>query len=211
LRQFPQFNYCYTLIKPLILISHHLYIFCSICIYSTPSYLFYIQTFNFNAYVYLLFPLFQAILLTLTILSTTYFEIAVNFPTYFPERDNSFPGAEHKTQFTTESQNTSISPKVIGKSQFTENPYNGDVDANQRNLSRDDGSDVNNKKNGRKLNCIWYQRNSINDRKGTEAFKANRLWNGKHTDSALTPLCSDFNITCTPNCVKYFALRKIKK
>jgi hypothetical protein len=162
----------------------------------------------FNAYVYLLFPFFQAILLTLAILSTTYFEIAVNLPTYLPERDNSFPEAEHEAQFTTESQNPSKSLKFTGRSQFEENPYSGG-DANQRNLSRGDGSDVNNQKIGKKLNSIRCHRNLINGHEGTEAFKANRIGSGTRTNLPLQCLCGDFNLTCMSDLIKQFTLRKI--
>ncbi|XP_023722109.1 uncharacterized protein LOC111872429 [Cryptotermes secundus] len=128
----------------------------------------------------------KATLLTLTILSTAYFEIAVNFPTSFPERDNSFPEAEHKTQFTTESQNSSKSLKFTGKSQFKETPYSGDVDASQRNSSHGDGSYVNNQKNGNR----------------TFAFIVDRIWKLTHPDLAISELCSDWNITCSRKCTE---------
>jgi hypothetical protein len=142
-------------------------------------------------------------------LSATYFEIAVNFPTYLPERDNSFPEAKHETQFTTERQNTSKSPKFTGRSQLEENPCNEDVDVNQRNLSRGDGSDVNNQKNGKKLNCTRDHRNSVNDHKGIEAFEANMIWCRTHIVSGPRGNCTDFDLTCMLRCTDYFALRKL--
>jgi hypothetical protein len=125
--------------------------------------------------------LFQPILLALTILSATNFEIAVSFPTYFPERDSGFSEAKHEIQFPTESKITK------------EIPYDGDIDENRRNLLLGDESDVNNQNNGATLD--YNRDNSISDQ-GHGVFMFLKPSGNRGRISSRPSYCNDFNITC---------------
>jgi hypothetical protein len=126
--------------------------------------------------------LFQAILLTLTILSATSLEIAVSFPTYFPVGDNSFPEAKQETQFSTESQNTK------------EIPHAGDVDETKRNLSLGDGFDANSLHNATAPN--YYRENRVPDQ-GYGVFTFFQPIGAFRSEGFLNPWnCGDLNITC---------------
>jgi hypothetical protein len=135
-------------------------------------------------------------MLTLAMLSTIHFEIAVNFPTNFPERDNSFPEAKHETQFTTESQNSNKSLQITASSQFKDNRYIGDIDGTQRNATQRDVSGVGIQKGGKALDYSQDHRTSVSGHEGTKAFKANGIGSGAHTDSAFGLGCNNLDPTC---------------